>query len=1043
VIDDEGSRSDASRYLNYDGTGASDSSPVSEGFISTTGSTLSTGDILVTSTEMKVPEDVLELIDGGNSGGIIGLEDTTRTSRTQRKGKQTKSSVEKVSDGSARSADQAAGLTFYPVVDSRGVFERLWQQLQKDVAEVDRSNMDSFMKDVKKLALKIEFETNLKKEQTRIISNTESDLNKLAQGNYRRSSLLSPSDRASLGGNGTIASWSSSGNSESGISADAWDRKIRKVQSIFGRVFGPRVMGLIQDFASRQDISGAWAYLNRLYYGYLKKYATTFLTALEVYTIRVDQSFERYIWCVEVICDACAAIKGFAWTDEEMVNLVIKGVEDNYRFKSLCAAVKVASIRPSYAELKSMAMNLEHDRVLDRTVKATLMSTLMRSMENKGGNKRSRGNNNSNSKLKSNGDESSDDKDVKINHSKSEDDKSKNGDKKKNKENVTCFNCNEKGHYSNECEKKKKKKGSEKDNSNVNTSSVKDVHNEQVNTVNKNSAKINNSLVFSVIDSDYSDDDMIPTVKFNMMKVESPPNKEIEELNPIPIFAYQIKTCLANFQSARLIVTDIDNRIEDTIVDVDGEDPRKRQRFYGSRSSADLPINFDPDVLGYKWRETMDEYIDTEIRALQFELMAFFDMRAERRGWDERIARRILEYLQLGPLARYLIEQAVTIEIVDVNKPVRFRACDRVNNVCYYIESANLCNAVLFNCARSLEHIVNRYNFRNRWRIMHMHPIARWLKPVRNINLYIKEIYSWKRFWVLDRDYDWVNQTVFAICVADMCPHLQLILYEVVAGIRVSNWDHGGSKFEYYATENLSVALDNAMEDVAVNRQFLCENLLRMESIFNLNDDLYYYVRKYSAYSSPSGELCRLYTGFLHDVQHWFATACAGNQFNVELIPHSGFYVHYIVPSATSRHREYIADCGFDQNCIFEEPGNGEEIFLIRDVDPDYMYLEVAHVKNTGFTASSQVVDSESARLHMISTRDKKILNDMTRSVVKFEVDEILIWDTGASEHLFQYLPHNAHGVRDKKFNVLLGGSSNHKVRTSYIFSIGFLQEAL
>jgi hypothetical protein len=32
----------------------------------------------------------------------------------------------------------------------------------------------------------------------------------------------------------------------------------------------------------------------------------------------------------------------------------------------------------------------------------------------------------------------------------------------------------------------------------------------------------------------------------------------------------------------------------------------------------------------------------------------------------------LLEYLQLGPMSRYFIEQAVTIEIIDVNKPVSF-----------------------------------------------------------------------------------------------------------------------------------------------------------------------------------------------------------------------------------------------------------------------------------------------------------------------------------------------------------------------------------
>jgi hypothetical protein len=177
----------------------------------------------------------------------------------------------------------------------------------------------------------------------------------------------------------------------------------------------------------------------------------------------------------------------------------------------------------------------------------------------------------------------------------------------------------------------------------------------------------------------------------------------------------------------------------------------------------------------------------------------------------------------------------------------------------------------------------------------------------------------------------------------------------------------------------------------------------------------------------------------LHDVQQWFSIECARNRFNVELIQHSGFYVNYIVPSLTSRYRESLEEFSGIRE-YDTEPVDGEEIFLIRDVKPEDIYLEVAYVRNTGFAVDDREIDEQTVRLNMIST--SKMNMNVTRGV-KFEVDEILIWDTGASEHLFQYLPHDARDLREKKFNVLLGGSSNHKVRTSYTFSIGFLNDVL
>jgi hypothetical protein len=55
----------------------------------------------------------------------------------------------------------------------------------------------------------------------------------------------------------------------------------------------------------------------------------------------------------------------------------------------------------------------------------------------------------------------------------------------------------------------------------------------------------------------------------------------------------------------------------------------------------------------------------------------------------------------------------------------------------------------------------------------------------------------------------------------------------------------------------------------------------------------------------------------------------------------------------------------------------------------------------------------------------------------------VLIWDTGAAKHLFEYVPDDAYLVRNRKNKVLLGGSSNHAVCTSTVFDAGFLNGVL
>jgi hypothetical protein len=56
----------------------------------------------------------------------------------------------------------------------------------------------------------------------------------------------------------------------------------------------------------------------------------------------------------------------------------------------------------------------------------------------------------------------------------------------------------------------------------------------------------------------------------------------------------------------------------------------------------------------------------------------------------------------------------------------------------------------------------------------------------------------------------------------------------------------------------------------------------------------------------------------------------------------------------------------------------------------------------------------------------------------------VLIWDTGeATKHLFEFIPPGGYRVLRKKHHVLLGGSTDHSVKTSTVFDVGYLSGVL
>jgi hypothetical protein len=98
----------------------------------------------------------------------------------------------------------------------------------------------------------------------------------------------------------------------------------------------PGVLNLVSGYLRRDDMCGAWEYLNCFYLTHLKSQVSAYQTALEDYCIRRDQTFARYVWVVEeIVFDACEAINGVEWPDEDRLRIIEKGIHDDHIASSL------------------------------------------------------------------------------------------------------------------------------------------------------------------------------------------------------------------------------------------------------------------------------------------------------------------------------------------------------------------------------------------------------------------------------------------------------------------------------------------------------------------------------------------------------------------------------------------------------------------------------------------------------------------------------------------------------------------------------------
>jgi hypothetical protein len=151
-----------------------------------------------------------------------------------------------------------------------------------------------------------------------------------------------------------------------------WDKKITKVQTVFRSLLETCVLNLITRYLRDNDFCGAWSYLNDMYLGRLEDHVVPIISALDVYAIKYNQTFARYVWIIEVIMDSCDTIRKNSLSKNDRIRILVKGVARDKRFIPLCAAYQWSEPKPSYEEFKLEAMQVEMDRNLELTTQATL-----------------------------------------------------------------------------------------------------------------------------------------------------------------------------------------------------------------------------------------------------------------------------------------------------------------------------------------------------------------------------------------------------------------------------------------------------------------------------------------------------------------------------------------------------------------------------------------------------------------------------------------------------------------------------------------------
>jgi hypothetical protein len=119
-------------------------------------------------------------------------------------------------------------------------------------------------------------------------------------------------------------------------------------------------------------------------------------------------------------------------------------------------------------------------------------------------------------------------------------------------------------------------------------------------------------------------------------------------------------------------------------------------------------------------------------------------------------------------------------------RKISYHVKGRIFDICEEaFHHPNVRNFILRNCAKSLEDAVNQHSETHQFRICHMKPKFEELEePIRAI-YYIRCALLPIQFWVLSCDCYYVEQTIWCLCIADMCPALRDVIYRVIGSITI------------------------------------------------------------------------------------------------------------------------------------------------------------------------------------------------------------------------------------------------------------------
>jgi hypothetical protein len=630
------------------------------------------------------------------------------------------------------------------------------------------------------------------------------------------------------------------------------------------------------------------------------------MQSLEMYNIKPSQTLTQYIWIVELVFDACATIRGFVWTSEEKVRILVKGIHLDSRFKPFCDSVLLLDRVPAYDVLKMKALRIEKIKLLERTSRATLEKSLSRLRNPKSDKSTDKASvHHSNTSGGGGGSRSSSPKDRgkkkykgKSNNRNNYQNNDNNGNNNGGNNNNNSNNSSPKDNKNYNNSNSNNNKGG-KNMNNVNTTSSKDVHDNYVKNSNEGkSGKVNHSRATSYDDVSFNgsilsnihyadsdeDNNGYGLAKINMFRarpIYSPPETD-ENGNAIhQLEVGQIRHLLREFPHIQVSIIEIFNYLDGTGnrgVESSGA-VWVRLKECGSRSIVPFPAT--PGVEPVRPLEVLvqakhkDESFTRDLTYIHHHIKSYLTITADN---------KLFHY------------QKVRLALEDRSRKVIYHVKGRISDICEEaFHHPNVRNFVLRNCAKCLEDAVNEHSETHQFRICHLKPKFEELEEPTRAIYYIRCCLLPARFWVISSDYYFIEQTIWCLCIADMCPALRDVIYRVIGSITIK-YEPDLMQYigiHYETTIKLENVLVNYARVCTLDKAELIRNMTRLTELFNLDSDLYYRVWNISTHPQPSVHLYALFGNFIMHISDWFSTMCALRGFNLR--PFVGDEFHQIL----------------------------------------------------------------------------------------------------------------------------------------------------